>query len=264
MRNFLHFVRVCSSLVFRCFPSVGLIVLLGSFNLVLVPEPEKSAENPRNNSALPTVVIDPGHGGIDDGCVGSGLREKDLTLDLAARLSQVLQNYNFPTVMTRETDSHVSLPDRSAMANAFPHALFVSIHCNQSRDPNVMGGETFYADQKNPPLHPWSWLGFFDTGKSAEADNGESLASFIQTSMIMRLNVMNRGIKGRNLYVVRNVQSPAVLVEPGFLSNAFEAQLLANADYRKRIAAAIAEGIISYERTRLHRTPQPRLAELSF
>lgn len=244
-------------------PCVGILVVLGFFMPIIAPDSDDMrAEAPMPIAgALPTVIIDPGHGGQDGGAQRSGLREKDLTLDVALRLEALLQRFQFPTMLTRRDDSYVSLQDRAAIANRFDPALFISIHFNETRSAGAAGPETFYADEKRPPEIAWTSLGFFKRPESPKLDNGETLAGFIQASLIMKFNAGNRGIKSKNLFVVRNVRSPAVLVEGGFISNPMEAQMLTNADYRDRLVTALAEGVLSYQRTRPRLTAPPaRLA----
>lgn len=239
-------------------PCVGLLVFLGCFTFIVVPDVEKPTGQPPVEQAgsLPTIVIDPGHGGNDEGARNHGLVEKQMTLDVAQRVERMLRSFNFPTVLTRRDDRYVSLADRVATANKIDNSVFLSIHFNQSRDGSGNGVETFYADQKIPPDLDWTWIGFFSKPQPPVVDNGETLAGFIQTSLVTKLNGQNRGIKSRSLYVVRHTRCPAVLVEGGFISNLFEAQLLTNSDYRERLAAAMVEGILSYEKT-LHRPAQP-------
>ena len=96
----------------------------------------------------------------------------------------------------------------------------------------------------------------FNKQEAAPLDSGETLAGFIQASLVMRTEAVNRGIKARELYVVRHTRCPAVLVEGGFINNPLEAQMISNESYRDRIARAVAEGIMSYQKTR----PRPAAA----
>jgi N-acetylmuramoyl-L-alanine amidase len=245
----------------HCMPCVGLLVFLGCFTVFIAPDPEPVQQPvffPSSPVEAPTVVvIDPGHGGNDEGARRGLLKEKDIALDVAQRVARILKQCNVPTWLTREEDVFVSLPERTAIANQFDKSVFISIHCNDSRSRGGANGvETYYADQKVLPGYAWTWVGLFNPPLSTSADNGETLASYIQAALIMRINVANRGIKSRNLYVVRNVYNPAVLVEVGFLSNSLEAQSLANADYREKLAAGIAEGALTYYKTR-PRAPMP-------
>jgi N-acetylmuramoyl-L-alanine amidase len=244
-------------------PCVGLVVFLGCFTFIIVPDAQNPVPQPnssRSGNALPTIIIDPGHGGNDEGAKNRSVREKDVALDVAIRVEQMLQSYNFPTVLTRRADIYVALADRVAIANRVEDSIFVSIHFNQAGAGSIGGVETFYADQKTPPEMDWTWVGFFSKPPVPPSDNGETLAGYIQASLVMKLNAANRGIKSRSLYVVRNTKGPAVLVEGGFISNALEAQLLTNADYRDRVAAGITEGILNYEKTEHPGQPASKLA----
>jgi N-acetylmuramoyl-L-alanine amidase len=245
----------------RCMPCVGLIVLFGSFHFVVVPEPDVSPDeqlSAREKSALPTVVLDAGHGGNDNGASWNGLFEKNVNLDIAVRTERMLQYYNIPTVLTRRADSYVALQDRAAIANALQNCVFVSIHCNAHRLESVAGVETFYADRKTPPQEEWSWLGIFSEPEPAPIDNDEILAGFIQAALITQTVSQNRGIKSSKLYLPRTIRHPAVLVEAGFISNWIEGKLLSNVEYRERIAAAITQGILNYQKVQRLRASPPR------
>jgi N-acetylmuramoyl-L-alanine amidase len=244
-------------------PCVGLLVFLGCFTIFIAPDPEpvRLMEGVRSVDELPpTVIIDPGHGGNDEGAKRWGLTEKGLSLDIALRVEKILQKSNLPTVLTRREDVYVSLAERVLIANHFNRSIFVSIHCNDNKRDGATGVETYFADKKMLPEYAWTWVGFFNPPVAPAADNGEALASYIQASLIMRMNSVNRGIKSRSLYVVRNIYNPAVLVEVGFLSNALEAQSLRNEDYREKIAASIAEGVLTYQKNRPRTMPASKLA----
>jgi N-acetylmuramoyl-L-alanine amidase len=270
-------------------PCVGLIVFLGCFTFLVAPDDNfvparppaaaqqapapasKTAQSAQNalatqtavpvpinhpllpGSGPPTVVIDPGHGGIDDGTKYFGLAEKDCTLDVAERLERILKSMRIETVLTRRDDVYVSLPDRAEIANMVAgtnnNVIFVSIHFNQSAVESVDGIETYYADKKIPPPADWTWVGFFDRPEDEELDRGENLAADIQTALVAHMMQTNRGIKSRSLFVTRHTRMPAVLVEGGFLSNKIENQMLRNDTYRERIAQGIAAGICTYLQT---------------
>ena len=93
-------------------PCVGLVVLGGCLTFIVAPDEGPTLESRLSSALNPTfatVVIDPGHGGNDEGARGGGLKEKDLTLDLALRVEKLLGTFNFPTVLTRRDDTYVSL-----------------------------------------------------------------------------------------------------------------------------------------------------------
>ena len=241
-------------------PCIGLVVLVGSLTFVIAPDEESAgAKSPAafRKAALPTVVIDPGHGGRDEGARGNGLVEKQLTLDLAKRVDRRLRVFGFPTVLTRKDDTYVSLSDRSAIGNQTDDSLFVSLHFNKNSTSAASGVETFYETEKIPPESAWTWIGFFSKPDTSQCESGETLAGYVQTSLVLRTEAANRGIKRRDLFVVRHVRGPSVLVEAGFLSNPIEARLLANGEYRERLATAVVEGVMSYVKSR------PRPAEPS-
>lgn len=172
-------------------------------------------------SAFNTVVIDPGHGGHDRGGIpGQRASEKDLALDVARRLRDILNNDGVKTVMTRTDDTFIPLPQRSAIANAHPGALFISIHFNSAIRSGADGFETYYY---NP--------------------NAEGVAGRVQAGLMRLEKVENRGVKRRAYYVLRNTRIPAVLAECGFLTNRNEAALCMQPSHRQELASALAKAI---------------------
>lgn len=257
-------------------PAVGLIVFFGYFSFLVAPDDDFAPGSHGTTASdthkilpvngLPMVIIDPGHGGIDDGTKYYGLAEKDVTLDVAQRLEQLLKEVRVETVLTRRDDVYVSLPERVEIANRVgdtnSNVIFISIHFNQAAVESVDGIETYYADQKIPQATDWTWVGFFNRPEDEELDNGENLAADVQNALVSRMLVTNRGIKSRSLFVVRHTRMPAVLVEGGFLSNKIENQLLRNDGYRERIAQGLAAGILTYMQN-MHPPVPPRLASAS-
>jgi len=232
-------------------PCVGLIVFLGCFSFLVVPDDNFAPNSQNLHKVLPAygppmVVIDPGHGGIDDGTKYYGLAEKDVTLDVAERLERILKSGRVDTVLTRRDDVYVPLPERVEIANRLgetnANVIFISLHFNQSPVESVDGIETYYADQKLPQTTDWTWVGFFNRPDDEHLDLGEN-------SVVSKMLVTNRGIKSRSLFVVRHTRMPAVLVEGGFLSNKMENQLLRNDGYRDRLAQGLAAGIMAYIQT---------------
>ncbi len=201
-----------------------------------------------NDQPFSVVVLDPGHGGQDSGAMCGNVMEKDLTLDIAQRLDRILQMRGLATVLTRVGDSYVSLAERAALTNRVHNCIFVSIHFNEGNKTVSSGVETYYADHQVTSGTPLvSWMPFLMRA-STQAPNFESqsLAGFIQESLVARTQAVNRGTKAGQFFVIANVQNPAVLVEGGFLSNQDDTQKLGNNDYREQIAAAISDGIIRY------------------
>ena len=236
---------------------VGLIVLIGCFVLVIAPDDWPTAPI-KPIVEMPIVVIDPGHGGKDEGAKSRGVLEKTLTLDLAFRVDRALRDLGYRTILTRNDDRFVSLAERVAIANAVEGSVvFVSIHFNQGSARDISGIETFYALNKTPPPPPqdWTWVGWFSHGEVF--DNGEELASAVQLAATEKTGARDRGIRPRSLYVTRNTRMPAILVEGGFITNAMEARLLREDAYASRLARAIAEGVDAWWHARSRPTPGP-------
>lgn len=169
-----------------------------------------------------TVVIDAGHGGEDGGCVWNGLIEKKLCLDTALRLERLLKAKGLRVVMTRRSDSTVSLDERAIIANRAKKAIFISLHFNASRDRSISGMEVFY--------------------RSA---TGKTLAAAILRKMDLNLKGMNRGLFHSDFKVLRGTVMPAVLIECGYLSNRTEAARCGTPAHRQQLAEAIAVGILA-------------------
>ncbi|SRR6266700_2252566 len=168
-----------------------------------------------------TVVIDAGHGGYDRGGIpGQRIAEKDMTLDVAQRLKNVLSASGYRVVMTRSTDVFVPLGGRVAIANSYRNAIFVCIHFNATGRSGASGIETYFYSRESLPLA--SAIHYYVTGGAPSA---------------------NRGVRRRGYYVLRRTSIPAVLVECGFLTNPTEAAYAQSVSYRQKLAEEIAAGI---------------------
>lgn len=254
-------------------PCVGLVVLGGCLTILVAPDsfltPAPNEPPVTAQDALPVIVIDAGHGGNDGGARQNGHLEKYLTLDLAFRLQKLLKQSGLRTAMTRSSDVYVSLEERVRLAHKHRDAVFVSLHFNSDRTPGTAGIETFYSSRKVPlDDDDWTWVGLFKKDAlqpQAPLDSGEMLAASIQAALTTRTDSRNRGVRARDYFVVRHTRCPAVLVEGGFLTNSFEAQLIATDGYRERLAQGLTEGILEYLQTRpapaLPAPQPPRLAQ---
>jgi N-acetylmuramoyl-L-alanine amidase len=223
------------------------------------------------------IVIDPGHGGHDPGAVGlRGLYEKDVVLDIALKLKEILlSNPLNEVILTRETDVFLSLEERTAIANKKNADLFVSIHANASPRRKAKGVETYllnWADDeeamrvaarenaislnKMKAINRQMQTDVLDIIKSDlmrqnKRDESIKLANYIQKSIVSTLNNNRRdtfdlGIKQALFYVLFGARMPSVLVEVSFISNPEEERLLSSDSYRMQIAEAIAEGLNKY------------------
>ena len=174
------------------------------------------------------VIIDPGHGGPDPGAIGiRGIRETDVVLDVSKRVKQLLSEKGVRVRLTRKSEVDLDLPPRVSFANRADADIFVSIHANasQGKKRNINGLETFY-------YRGW---------------RGRLLAKRIQKH-ILRVSPgsPDRGVKQGRFYVIKNTRMPAVLVEIGFLTGKLDARRLEQSIHRKKIAFAIAKGILEY------------------
>jgi N-acetylmuramoyl-L-alanine amidase len=168
-----------------------------------------------------TVVIDAGHGGFDRGGVpGQRISEKDKTLDVALRLRRILQADGTRVIMTRDRDVFIPLGTRTAIANAYSNAVFVSIHFNCASRGGANGIETYYY-----------------------RSDSAALAASIHRNVVAGAPSENRGIRRRGFFVLRRTAIPSVLVECGFLTNPTEGQLAQTDSYRQKLAEQIARGI---------------------
>ncbi len=255
------FARLSGWLSFRnALPCVGLVVIAGCLTLLVAPDEAPTAlkRTDGGQPGLPTVVIDPGHGGKDEGTEWHGLAEKTLTLDVGQRVDRMLKTAGFSTVLTRSDDTFVTLPDRVRVANQYEDAVFVSIHFNSDHDTSSSGVQTHYPKHKDVADPAWTWVGLFAKPEPPSPDESEALAGDIQAAIVTRTEAKSRGIFANDFYVVHHTRCPAVLIEGGFVSNTFEAQLLRNEVYRENLAIGISQGVMSFVKARsAHPAPLP-------
>lgn len=170
------------------------------------------------------IVLDPGHGGRDPGAVGYGLREKDLTLDIACKARDALAAYDVDVYMTRNADVDMELTERAALANRLAADIFVSIHCNA-------GGGTGFESYIYP--------GASDRTQALQGAIHEHLGHFYDS-----YGLTDRGRKSANFAVLRLTQMPAILLENLFIDTAGDAGKLADPAFRQQIAEAITAGLV--------------------
>lgn len=215
------------------------------------------------------VLLDPGHGGDDYGARAFRLRESDLTLDLALRTRDALlrRRPDIRVVLTRESDTFVSLEQRTAMANAIGADLFVSIHLNAAWEPVDHGGvTTFVLDTTNDrqALRLAARENGTTTGEVTELERilaglergqqheaSTALAERIHHGTLtagrrILPHLHDRGVRSAMFYVLVGAMMPAVLVETSFLTREDEADALRTEAYRNALAGGIADGIARY------------------
>jgi N-acetylmuramoyl-L-alanine amidase len=229
------------------------------------------------------IVIDAGHGGHDYGTIGpNGVLEKDVVLDVALRVSKLVQErMGAEVILTRSDDTFIPLHERTAIANEHKADLFLSIHANSSPAPEVAGTETFFLNFTNSP----------DALNVAARENAGSdksvgeLKDLIQTitlndkieesrtfaddiqnaiqAQAARTNAAahNRGVKRAPFVVLIGASMPSVLAEIGFLSNERDEANLGKPAYREKVAEALYKGLAQYSQSLSHFEPSPQIAK---
>lgn len=171
------------------------------------------------------VVVDPGHGGHDNGATtASGRVEKEFTLSVSTKLYKLLKAEPLiEPYITRSEDTYVALADRAAMANNLQADLFVSLHGNSFTNKEIRGVETYYWQPES--------LG---------------LATIVHRNLLQASGFPDRSVRKGNFKVLRDTVMPAVLLELGYLSNVAEEEQLQKDEVQERIAASIAAAIKEY------------------
>ncbi len=199
-----------------------------------------------------TVVIDPGHGGDDTGRIGpSGLREKDVVLDLARRLEDELEDLGFTVVLTRDGDDDLDLDSRAEIANRSGGDLFLSLHTNGWFDRQVRGIETHMLRPAGiesggsvdaTSFVPWDRVQWRHLGA------GREVAELVQARLVEQTAARDRGVRQTAQRVLRGVDMPAVVVEVGYLTNPGEEDQLDSRAYREKLAEGLALAVADYRR----------------
>lgn len=188
------------------------------------------------------IVIDPGHGTanglgiIDPGAMGaSGLTEREVVMDISAKVAALLTEKGAKVILTRTTQStNLTLDGRVQLANSVNADLFVSIHANASFNRNASGTSTYYyAPASDPVLGP-------------QRAQRVRLAQLVQQSLVAHGQRKNLGIIQSSFKVIRETNMPSILVETAFISNSTEEKLLADAAFRAKMVRGIVEGIERY------------------
>lgn len=218
---------------------------------------------------LNKVVIDAGHGGTDPGAIGrSGLREKDVNLDIAKRLSELLRAEGVATVLTRSTDRLIPLSTRVNLANKSGADLFISVHSNAARSRSLNGFEVYYVapsvsdasraaltarvaslNLKNATfasnsndLRTILWDMIYANSRAESIELSHTLCKIMDASI--DANIL--GVKNARFQVLKGIRMPGILVEVGFVSNLNEERLLKTGSYRQKLAEGIVEGLRDY------------------
>jgi N-acetylmuramoyl-L-alanine amidase len=247
---------------------------------ITLPAPEKPAAKvepaappvvPAGAKKIRTVVIDPGHGGIETGAKGVfGAQEKDVTLAISLKLKDVLEkSLAFRVVLTRDRDTEIALESRAAVANNNKADVFISLHTNGSRRKLAQGSETFFlnlnaTDEEARRLAYMENTGgelagqiagenqddveliLWDMAQAAFLTQSSQLAEAIQAELNALLGTLNRGLKQAPFKVLTGVACPAVLVEVAFISNPEEEKKLLSPGFQDNVVQAVHRGLLRF------------------
>ena len=188
------------------------------------------------------VAIDPGHGGIDDGAIayfnGQLIRESEVVLSISLELERLLTQAGIQVVMTRRTDEYVDLGERTLIANHAGADLLISVHNNSFISSEPSGIETLY----------------FQSHDQRAVSSGE-FAGVVQDRLVEALNLLDRGARPEELYILRWANMPGILVEIGFMSNLGDLEIISSPYGQSRSARAIYLGLLDYFQIRGYQVP---------
>ncbi len=215
------------------------------------------------------IVVDAGHGGKDSGAVRVRVREKDINLAVAKDLAELLKKSGFQVKMTRTTDVFIPLSDRSKIANKFKADLFVSVHANAARNRTAHGFEVYFRSEKATDKEAADTAALENEAmqyeevhynfveallqslaKNEYVNESSKLAGYVRNAVEKQsgtgIAIKNTSVRQANFYVLKGVQSPAILVELGYLSNQADRERLVQKAVQKKMAQGIYNGIYNY------------------
>jgi len=225
------------------------------------PSAESSTPVPHATlSRHPKIVIDPGHGGTEDGAIGrGGLKEKDLTLEVSRRLGDLLANrLGAEVIYTRTADLTVPLETRAAIANQASADLFISIHANSSDDPGARGVETYYVTKGPTPItvslaereSASKGSALKPVAEDRKLNESHRLAVDVQQALFRAFGgekgVLNRGVKQAPFVVLLDAEMPSILAEVAFVTSPADEHKLIKPEGQEAVADALYHGIARY------------------
>jgi N-acetylmuramoyl-L-alanine amidase len=235
------------------------------------PGPARGQSASPSGDVVKTIVIDPGHGGRDPGAIGpSGVKEKDVVLDIGLRLKRMIEdNLGLRAVMTRSSDVFLPLEERTAIANRHKADFFISLHVNAEPGSRAVGPETYFlsrepsdrgarasAVRENTVLN-LEGIGhreqeslkaiLWDMAQTFYVRESSELAELLLNELRHMLSVSARGIKSAPFFVLIGAAMPSVLVEAAFISNPAEERRLRTVGYRQQVAEALLAGVTKFK-----------------
>ena len=222
-----------------------------------------------------TVVIDPGHGGVDPGALGRKSKEKDINMSVSKLLASMIDD-EYPEVkviFTRTTDVKIPLVQRADIANNANADLFISIHSNASKSTTANGCETFTlgagssVEAKAAAMYENEvilsednfeeiYKGFdprssesyiiFELIRNHDMELSADIAQFVQNGMVKESKLTNRGVSSAGFLVLHRTVMPSILVELGFITNTKDESLIASKEGQKKLAKGLFDGFAKY------------------
>ncbi len=240
-------------------------ILISRLDLAKTMEPMLRPQMIPQLQGVRNVVLDPGHGGYDKGALSSYGCEKDFALDVCRRAKARLEAEGLRVFLTRDSDVFIPLEERPRAANRMPNSIFVSVHFNSSiENPSASGFEVFALTPRGAPSTADDQLTLRDMrsepGNVVDVQSS-ALAASVYHSLLGNIPQVDRGVKRARFAVIRLATVPSILVEGGFLSNASDALLVANPEWRTKMADAIVMGINGYKRLAENKEPPKLLAD---
>jgi N-acetylmuramoyl-L-alanine amidase len=241
------------------------------------PAPAPADPLPAPTAGLRTIVIDPGHGGPEQGTRGAGgALEKDITLQVARRLRTMIESrLGLRVFLTRDDDRLMSLDDRAAYANSQKADAFISIHANAALRPSMSGAEVYYLSPDGGDVEEARGAGsteavlptlgggtrtidvlLWESAQSRYLERSAALANLIEQALRARIEMSPRAIQQAPFRVLVGATMPAVLVEIGYLSNPAQEQALTSGNHQDQIAQALFDALVRF-RAQVERPPRP-------
>lgn len=236
-------------------------------NPVIKPEPNPLTISPAGKLR---IVVDPGHGGKDAGAVRSKYREKDWNLSVGKELARLLKKGGYDVKITRDNDTFIALGERAKISNNFKADLFISIHTNATKNRNANGFQVYFRSEKatdkeaaetaaleNEAMqYEEVHYNFVDAllqslVKNEYINESSKLAGYVRNAVYKQPGIgiavnQNASVRQANFYVLKGVNSPAILVEMGFISSQKDRARLSNKSVREKMALGIYNGIVNY------------------
>ena len=227
--------------------------LLANFPCLIYPD-----------TAVKTVVIDPGHGGKDHGATGpSGLKEKEVVLDIALKLKKELESTNkFKVFLTRTKDKFVSLPLRKKIAKLHQPDILISLHCDGNKDRKVKGTSVYILSKRGEKFTvqhsltegDYVFNGEYQNNSLAQANNimskttkqSQKLAELTLKHVTAQLGTKQMGVRRAGFKILKVLDVPSILIEVAFISNWWEERQLKKDSFQQKAAIGIRKAILEF------------------